>query len=170
MCPMSEATRLLSYKPKATDLWRTPPSLYERLDAEFQFRLDAACESGNQMSPKGLCVDLGRSGLMEPWDAYGGAVWCNPPYSRIRPWLEQALRAGRNVPVVMLVPADTSTRWWYECVARDAAEVRFLMGRIRFVCADGSKPRHTLSTASAVVIYRPSGGPPRYSYMESGNA
>lgn len=164
---MSEAARVLAWKAKATDLWRTPPSLYQRLDAEFGFRLDAACDTGSILAPEGLCADLGRSGLLEPWDIYGGAVWCNPPYSRIRPWMEQALRAGRNVPVVLLVPADTSTRWWYECVARDAAEVRFLVGRVRFVSADGSKARHTLSTPSAIVVYRPSGGPPRYSYMEA---
>lgn len=175
---MTDAARVLSFqgderegRPSRKDDWRTPPDLYARLNAEFHFALDAACETVNQLSPAGLQVDRGEDSLLLPWHLSGGAVWCNPPYSRIRPWLEQAFRAGRFVPVVMLIPADTSTRWWFECVARDASEVRFLVGRVKFLHPDGSLHSTKRSsgglTPSAVVIYRPSGGPPRYSYMQT---
>lgn len=170
---MSEASRILKFAGKSTDAWRTPPDLYTILDAEFGFLVDAACESHNQLAPIGLCADRGEDALLLPWHARGGPVWCNPPYSRIRPWLEQGIRAGRVVPVVMLIPADTSTRWWFECVAHLASEVRFLVGRVRFRAADGAphQPRggggSGLSTPSVLVIYRPSGGPPRYSYIET---
>lgn len=176
---MTDAARVLSYKqggregrPERKDDWRTPPDFYARLDREFGFYLDAACETHNQLAPRGICADRGEDALLTPWQAGGGPVWCNPPYSRIRPWLEQALRAACTVPVVMLIPADTSTRWWLECVAHAAAEVRFLVGRVRFRHPDGSlhttkKQGGGLTTPSAIVVYRPSGGPPRYSYMEA---
>lgn len=170
---MSEAARVLKFGAKATDVWRTPPPLWFPLNEEFHFALDAACETHNQLAPHGLCADRGDDALLMPWHVYGGAVWCNPPYSRIRPWLEQGIRAGRIVPVVMLIPADTSTRWWFECVAHLASEVRFLVGRVRFRAADGAPHQRKggggsgLSTPSVLVIYRPSGGPPRYSYTET---
>lgn len=176
---MTDAARAPSYRaggregrPARKDDWRTPPDLYARLDAEFHFELDAACENHNQLAPNGYSVDRGEDGLLLPWHVFGGAAWCNPPYSRIRPWLEQGLRAGRTVPVAMLIPADTSTRWWFECVAHDASEVRFLVGRVKFRHPDGSlhstkRSGGGLTTPSAIVVYRPAGGPPRYSYMEA---
>lgn len=176
---MTDAVRVLSYRaggregrPARKDDWRTPPELYARLNAEFNFTLDAACETHNQLAPMGICADRGEDALLLPWAVFGGAVWCNPPYSRIRPWLEQALRASRSVPVVLLIPADPSTRWWLECVAHEASEVRFLVGRVRFRHPDGSlhstkRQGGGLTTPSAIVVYRPGGGPPRYSYMDS---
>ena len=49
------------------DEFRTPDALYAALDREFGFQLDAACTSANMKAPRGLCVDTGRSGLLEPW-------------------------------------------------------------------------------------------------------
>jgi phage N-6-adenine-methyltransferase len=177
---MTDAARVLSYRaggregrPARKDDWRTPPDLYARLDAEFHFALDAACETHNQLAPAGYRADQGEDGLLLPWHVFGGAVWFNPPYSRISPWMDQGVRCARaGVPAVGLVPADTSTRWWLECVAHEAAEVRFLVGRVRFHLPGGGEHRTKrsgggLTTPSAIIVYRPSGGPPRYSYMEA---
>lgn len=175
---MTDEARVLSYRqgkregrPARKDDWRTPADLYARLDREFRFAVDVACESHNQLAPAGIRADEGGDALLLPWDTFGGAVWCNPPYGRIRPWLDQALRASRIVPVVMLVPADTSTRWWLECVAYDAHQVRFLVGRVRFRHPDGSVHSRDRSasglTPSAIVVFHPAGGPPQYSYMET---
>lgn len=157
-------------RPAPKDDWRTPPDLYARLDSEFRFALDAACEAHNQLAPNGLRADEGMDGLLLPWHTYGGAVWCNPPYSNVRPWLERALVASRLVPVVLAITADTSTRWWLECVAHEASEIRFLTGRVKFLLPDGARHETKcggggLTTPSAIVVYRPSGGPPRYSYI-----
>lgn len=38
-------------RPTRKDDWRTPPELYERIDREFHFTLDAACETHNQLAP-----------------------------------------------------------------------------------------------------------------------
>lgn len=145
-------------RPRPVDDWRTPPDFYAALNAEFRFTLDAACESSSCLAPAGCRADLGEDGLLADWRALGGggAVWCNPPYSAVRPWLERALVSG--VVVVLLVPADVSTRWWVDLVAAHAAEVRFVAGRLRFLRADGV--RHDtarggggLTVPSAVVVY-----------------
>jgi phage N-6-adenine-methyltransferase len=158
-------------RPRPSDSWRTPPDLYARLDEEFRFVVDVACERDNCLAPFGLFHDEGIDALTWQWSITGGAVWCNPPYSRIRPWLEHASEEGRRCVVVVLAPVDTSTRWWLECVAKEAAEVRFLTGRVKFHLANGCGEHKTgrggggLVTGSALVIYSPTGGPPRYSYM-----
>lgn len=160
-------------RPARKDDWRTPPELYARLNAEFNFALDAACETHNQLAPIGIRADKGEDGLLISWHAIacGKTVFCNPPYSNVRPWLEQAIRC-RNAgsPAVLLVTADTSTRWCLEAVAHEATEVRFLTGRVKFLLPDGT--RHDtqrcgggLTTPSAIVVYRPAGGPPTYTYI-----
>jgi len=157
-------------RPTPKDSWRTPPELYARLDEEFHFGLDAACTRENCLAPAGL-YDGEYDALAVPWVGFG-AVWLNPPYSNVRPWLRKAREAGRRVPVVCLVTSDTGCRWWQEYVAVDASEVRFLVGRMRFLRPDGTtnasrSSRGEVARASALVVYGPAGGPPRYSYMET---
>jgi phage N-6-adenine-methyltransferase len=159
------------------DEWRTPRDLYATLDAEFHFAVDAACKSANCLAPSGLCVDQGRDGLLEDWP---GTTWLNPPYSEggIKKWTARAALQGRRVVVVMLVSAATDTLWWARNVASAASEVRFIIGRPRFLEPIGASEykaayRHksTGSFGCAVVIYRPGhSGPPRHSYVDrSGN-
>lgn len=160
-------------RPAGKDRWRTPPDLYARLDAEFGFALDAACDSDNRLAPRGYEHDRGWDALRMSWwttTQGAGAVWVNPPYSNLRPWLEKGRQEGGLGPaVVMLVPADTSTRWWLDLVASDATEVRFLTGRPKFHLPEGGEHKTKrsgggLTTPSALVIYTPAGGPPTYSY------
>ena len=159
-------------RPAGKDDWRTPQALFDRLDDEFHFALDSACTEDNCKAPRGLYVDKGDDGLLMSWvDAgEGGAVWCNPPYSRVEPWLLRGKLYGQLVPVVMLVTADTSTRWWLRNVAHCASQVRFVTGRIKFRRPDGSEHNTKgggggLTTPSAIVVYHPKGGPPSYSYV-----
>jgi phage N-6-adenine-methyltransferase len=158
-------------RPAPKDDWRTPPELYQRLEREFHFALDAACSAANRLAPAGLEVER-CDALAEPWPL-PGAIWLNPPYSDVKPWLDRAREAGLRVPVVCLIPADTSTRWWWDFVACSASEVRFLRGRVRFHVADGAGIHKTKGGGgstigpSAVVVYSPAGGPPRYTYMLS---
>lgn len=71
----------------------------------------------------------------------GASVWCNPPYSTLRPWVEKAWRECHDALIVMILPANrTEQRWWQELVEpwRDRGlgfSVRFLPGRIRFIAA-----------------------------------
>lgn len=154
--------------PRPKDDWRTPPDLYARLDREFGFVLDAACTRGNRLAPVGMEVER-VDALAAPWPT-AGPIWLNPPYSNVKPWLVRAREAGLRVPVVCLLPADTSTRWWWDLVATSAFEVRFLRGRVRFYTPDGAGIHKTQGGGgstigpSAIVIYSPAGGPPTYRY------
>ena len=115
---------------------RTPRSVFDPLNQEFKFTLDAAASSDNALCDR--FYDLDRSGLEESWHAE--RVWCNPPYSDIRPWVEKMLRSNAQL-VVMLLPANrTEQSWWQDCIEplRHAGkiETRFLRGRLRFDTPD----------------------------------
>lgn len=82
-------------------------------------------------------------------------MFLNPPYSNPGPWLEKARRevdAGRAELVVALVPVASDTRWFHDQV-KDAGEVRFIRGRIRFLGWMGT-PLGSPKTPSMFVIYR----------------
>lgn len=110
----------------ASDEWSTPVDVYAALDAEFHFDFDPC--------PLGGDID-GIAPLFVKWE--GRRVFCNPPYSNIRPFLERALEADI---AVFLVPARTDTRWMHEIVLPYAKEIRFIKGRLKFGDAKNSAP------------------------------
>lgn len=118
---------------------RTPRELWEPLNAEHRFTLDAAASVHNALCP--MFYTIADNGLERSWRNH--RVWCNPPYSDIRPWVEKAWSARdveRAERIVMLLPSNrTEQRWWQELVEpyRDNGgerelTVRFLAGRLRF--------------------------------------
>lgn len=155
-------------RPGPNDIIGTPPEFFAGLDKRFGFELDAACLSDNCLCPNGLFHDRGHDGLLERWSP--GPVWLNPPYSNTGHWLMRAALFGSHETVVCLVPADTSTKWWYDA-ASYAAEVWFVRGRLRFLDGDGDpymtkRGGGTYPGPSAVIVFSPeSAGPPRYGYL-----
>lgn len=121
---------------------RTPLSLWEPLNEEFHFNLDAAASGENKLCKAHWNTRV--SGLENSWFAYN--VWCNPPYSDIRPWVEKAheeMRKYSKRVIVMLLPANrTEQSWWQDLIEpfRDRTdgclETRFLRGRLRFDTPD----------------------------------
>lgn len=93
----------------------TPDWLFDGQDALHDFTVDVAANAKNAKCD--AFYDLANNGLTHSWA--GERVWCNPPYSDIRPWVEKALAetaAGCPV-VVMLLPANrTEQRWWQHLV------------------------------------------------------
>ena len=66
------------------DLWRTPPSLFASLDAEFCFQLDAAAAPHNALCRKFITAE--QNTLETPWVDYltvPGYVWLNPHIGRL---------------------------------------------------------------------------------------
>lgn len=97
-----------------SDNWSTPQSMYDDLNAEFSFDLDACATEGNAK-----CSDYytpQQDGLKADWG--GAQVFCNPPYSNIKAWAEKAFRETRtdNTLVAMLIPARTDTRWFHDYI------------------------------------------------------
>ena len=108
----------------------TPKYLFDKISSIFNFSLDvcalpenAKCE--NYYTPK-------DDGLSKPWR---GGVWCNPPYGReISSWVKKAYEESQkeyNSFVLMLLPARTDTRWWWDWV-QGKATLFFIKGRVKF--------------------------------------
>lgn len=133
---------------KEGDERATPPELFAVLDDRFRFTIDAAASAHNAKLPR--YFDREIDGLAQSWEQE--RVFCNPPYSNIRPWVRKAATSRADL-VVMLVPATrTEQPWWQEMIEpwRDRVggpRVEFLPGRIRFlkkgetVAGPGNKPK-----------------------------
>lgn len=121
----------------------TDQAFFDSMSERFGgFTLDVAAAPHNAKCEDYYTVD--DDGLSQDW--YGN-VWCNPPYSNLRAWLDKAWdewqtsRSWKYRPYViaMLVPANrTEQAWWQERVEpfRDRMgmplRVEFLRGRMRF--------------------------------------
>jgi phage N-6-adenine-methyltransferase len=120
----------------------TTAEVFEPLDRRFGgFTVDVAASARNTKCAR--YYDRATDGLAQSWA--GERVWCNPPYSAIRPWVEKAWREIGTEVVVMLLPANrTEQGWWQELIEpyRDRSgsvlTVEFLPGRIRFLSPGAS--------------------------------
>jgi phage N-6-adenine-methyltransferase len=133
-----------------TDLWETPQDLFDKLDKEFGFTLDACAIPSNAKCKEYFTPE--QDGLSQPWF---GVVWCNPPYGRqIGRWVRKAYYASTSgcADVVMLLPARTETQWFQDYIYH-RAEVRFIRGRLRFSGATQNAP-----FPSMIVVFRKSPG------------
>lgn len=132
-----------------TDLWETPQAFFDILDAEFGFTLDAAADAQNHKCRRYYTRE--QDGLKQPWT---GVVWCNPPYGRqIDKWVQKASyeNAVNNNTIVMLLPAQTDTRWFHTYIYKQPnVEIRFVRGRLKF---GGSK--NNAPFPSMVVVFKP---------------
>ncbi len=130
--------------------WGTDPALFEVINREFGFTLDAAASEENAKCDR--FYGVAQDGLSQCWD---GVVFCNPPYgSVIGKWVEKGLEESRRgAVVVMLIPARTCTGWWHDFVMR-AAEVRLFRGRLRFAF-DGTLAPVNAPFPSCLVVFRP---------------
>ncbi|MBE8598076.1 phage N-6-adenine-methyltransferase [Xenorhabdus sp. BG5] len=140
--------------PELKDLWQTPLPLFMALDLEFGFYLDAAADTQNTLCAHYLTE---RDNALEcDWNSYG-AIWCNPPYSNIRPWVEKAsIECQKQLqPIVMLVPSDTSVGW-FKLAYETIDEVRLITGaRISFIPAELNIKGKSNTKGSMFLIWRP---------------
>lgn len=130
------------------DEWWTPDDLFAELWNEFgPFDLDAAASEQNAKCP--LFFTIVDDGLSQPWK---GRVWCNPPYRNLIRWVEKAWyevsREGGADLVVLLLPAQTSTRWFHDYALKHG-ELYWVRGKRRFGGA-----RWQSVTPSVGVIFR----------------
>lgn len=112
-----------------TDEWETPMVFFNKINTSHgPFDLDPCARPETAKAPN--YFTKADDGLSKEWR---GRVWCNPPYSNPRPWIEKALRSFPNIArAVFLLPNSTDTTWFHELV-KPNAEIIFLRGRIRFI-------------------------------------
>ena len=133
-----------------SDSWETPQSLFDVLNKEFNFDLDAAASQENTLVPAQYLTKETDS-LVQDWSHIASSVWLNPPYGRgVSRWVEKAYRESlQGCTVVVLIFARTDTRWWQRW-AMKAAEVRLLEGRVHFNQGERTGPA---TAPSAVLVF-----------------
>ena len=126
------------------DLWRTPMWLWNPLNDKYRFRLDVAASHHNHLCDRYFTIDddaLTKNWIIDELSPYDYSVWCNPPYSETGKWVEKAATEGIKCQstIVMIVPADTSTKWFMKAL-ETCSEIIFLVGgRVNFVRADSQE-------------------------------
>lgn len=126
------------------DDWETPQDLFDKLNTEFHFTLDAAASDTNHKCEHYYTIE--DNALQKDWDR---STFVNPPYGKdLGKWVEKCFReAKKGNTVVMLVFARTDTKWFHDYVYHKA-EIRFLRGRLKFGGSVNNAP-----FPSMVVIY-----------------
>jgi phage N-6-adenine-methyltransferase len=146
--------------------WRTPRPIFDPLNEEFKFTLDAAADDENHLLPR--YYTQAQNSLIQSWA--GEVVWCNPPYGRdernqtlIAPFVWKAICASNfhGATVVMLVPASTASRWFHlvwdrvNHRPRTNRQVRFMKGRIAFVDPATGLPAPGTDFDSMLLVFWP---------------
>lgn len=143
---------------------RTTRELFENLTTLYgPFTLDVAASVENAKCS--LFFDEKIDGLAQSW--VGHRVWCNPPYSKIRPWVEKASQEVRLgcLSVTMLLPANRCEQaWWQDLIEpnrdrRSGMSVSFLRGRHRFERPGWVKPTKGDRPPFGLVVVHWSGTP-----------
>jgi phage N-6-adenine-methyltransferase len=114
----------------------TMPEWFAELNDRFNFTIDVAASAHNTKCSR--FYDIAQNGLAQSWA--GERVWCNPPFSDIRPWVTKAWGERSHAElIVMLVPANrTEQAWWQDHIEpfRDQGgplSVEFIRNRRRFI-------------------------------------
>lgn len=127
-------------------IWETPITLFNKLNARFNFTLDVCALEENAKCEKFFSPE--DDGLAQDWS---GSCWMNPPYGKtINLWMKKAYEESQRPEVeyvVCLVPSRTDTRWWAD-YAMNAAEIIFVKGRLKFGGSKNSAP-----FPSAIIVF-----------------
>lgn len=147
----------LSYKAIMTSDkqdWETPQELFDNLNNEFDFELDAFASDKNAKC-KHFFTERDDS-FQQDWTKYK-SIFINPPYTskvqdevlkKINDTISSNWRGG---VIVLLIPARTDTKRWHDYIFNKADDIRFIKGRLRFE-VDGI-PRSSSTFPSAVIVY-----------------
>jgi phage N-6-adenine-methyltransferase len=108
----------------------TPKDFLAAVEKRFgKIELDVAASHENTVGPR--YYTKVEDGLRHPWD--GRLNWCNPPFSKIAPWVEKARAEAEKVrTTLVLVPASVGSNWWRDHV-HQKCDVALLNGRLTFV-------------------------------------
>lgn len=131
------------YFDKSSDEFGTPKELFDKLNFEFNFTIDAAASDENHLLPRYWTKE--QNALSQSWAHE--RVFCNPPYSKagggVGDWVTYGYQQVRNDAwgrakledccqlAVFLIPAKTEQSFF--TYAMRQGEVRFIQGRLKFV-------------------------------------
>ena len=133
--------------------WGTPPDIFADIARRYgPFALDVCA-----LHQTAKCAEYYTpqdDGLSAPWH---GICWCNPPYNKLRLWIEKGyteIMSGRCKRVVYLITARPDTIAWQDYIIPYATHIHFLRGRLRFIDHMTLTPAKDLAMfPSAVVVF-----------------
>lgn len=138
------------------DDWETPENVFDELNKEFNFQLDAAADKKNRLCE--VYFDKRLEGALSDksdWSNKGkiSSVFVNPPYSMMREFVKKGYEESlsKKITVVMLIASRTDTKVFHDYVMK-AKEIRFIKGRLKF-CLNSIPSKNAASFPSAVVIF-----------------
>ena len=143
---------------KITDYWSTPDFVIEAISEALNLpiALDACATPENRRCFSYLSEE--EDALSVGWTpTQNGYVFCNPPYSQLRHWVERCAEQAeqQQVVVVGLVPCDTSTQWFHRWVM-NAASLMFIPDRrIAFIHPETKKPIAGNPKGSLIPVWTP---------------
>lgn len=114
----------------AIDDRATTPEFFAELHDRFGFTVDVAAEAHNAKLPRFHTPE--QNGLTQSWN--GERVFCNPPYSNIRPWIEKAWLEREkphrwiDCPVGSELRNPTAFRFCQRCDLEEWADGRVIYG------------------------------------------
>ena len=133
-------------QPIKSDLYRTPQWLFNQLNAQFAFTVDAAATKEDSK-----CDVYFNDGLNSSWDSH--RVFCNPPFSQKAAWMDKASYEVHlnNCPVcVMILPMCLDTKAFNEFIDRKFYW-RHLPYRISFLDEDDQPVKGNVS--GTIIVY-----------------
>lgn len=127
----------------------TPPEIFEPLNKEFNFTLDAAATDENALCDAYYTKE--EDGSQQDWA--GHTVWCNPPFdaASLQAFTSQAIRmVASGVLTALHVPAKTDQPWFHWLWERFEAgiwrvEFRWIKGRVKYVGNKDTAPFPSLT-------------------------
>jgi phage N-6-adenine-methyltransferase len=129
--------------------WATPDWLFDLLDAEFHFTIDAAASPHNAKCRTVWTEE--ENGMVQDWGCE--TVWCNPPFCVrvLAEWVRKAYEASRlGATVVVLMPLWLDYEWFERfCVAH--GEIRLVLSRVCFRSPTGQ----SVGKFCLVIVFRP---------------
>ena len=119
---MGDTRRYVSHYngPRKQDL-PTPRDFFERLHADYQFTMDGAATAKNAFLPR-------YSSTRKPLSWIGETVFCNPPWSNIKPFVQKAT-ASRFA--CLLVPARVNAKWFHYALDL-GLKAKYFCGKLSF--------------------------------------
>ncbi len=135
------------------DNWETPKQLIELIEQNHNILYDLAASEKNAIC-ESYNDDLNAEYLENIRYQFHGNIgkrsvaYCNPPYSQCTKFVR--LIAESEIPVIMLLPARTCTKWFHGFIYnKTGVRLDFIKGRLKFLI-DG-KPGISARTGKPLV-------------------
>ena len=142
------------------DLWSTPQFVFDFYNGIYNYGVDLCADDKNhkcdlyiteEMNALDMETTLSTLNLCGVNDRN---IWCNPPYSDVTPWVDLCIELSKRlgVSVSILIPADTSVKWFRKAWD-NASIVDFINGRLSFINAATGKPVNGNNKGSVVFTF-----------------